>query len=122
MRDFFPILQVPGFKLPWALIEPHRQQAMKNHGQTLERLAERGGLSFDEAAAVLEDRKWSRIVWPIGHERAEDPARAYLERLIAAHKETPNDDTRTTLNAAPAVLHGKRHAYRWQVTARSPLG
>jgi hypothetical protein len=33
-------------------------QAMDNHGQTLERLAERGGLSLDEAAALAEGRRW----------------------------------------------------------------
>lgn len=32
-----------------------------NHGQTLERLAERGGLSWDETCAVLENRPWSRM-------------------------------------------------------------
>ena len=87
MSKSMPILGCRDFKIPWELIEPHRQQAMENHGQTLERLAERGGLSFDEAAAVLENRRWSKIVWPIGHERAEDPARSYLERLIAARKQ-----------------------------------
>nr|WP_295941241.1 hypothetical protein [uncultured Acidovorax sp.] len=86
MREYMPILQNPDFKLTWTLIEPHRQQAMDNHGQTLEKLADRGGLSFCEAAAILEDRKWSKIVWPAGHERAEDPARCYLERLIATRQ------------------------------------
>ena len=45
--------------IEWELLEPHRLQALKNHcGQTLERLAERGGLSPDELVAVLEDRRW----------------------------------------------------------------
>jgi hypothetical protein len=47
--------------LPWSIIEPHRQQAMKNHGQTLERLRERGGLGPCEAVAILEDRRWHRM-------------------------------------------------------------
>ena len=34
------------------------QQAMANHGQTLVRLAERGGLSLAEAAAIALHRKW----------------------------------------------------------------
>ena len=46
---------------PWHLIEPHSKQAMKNHGQTLERLAERGGLSPSELLAVMEDREWHRM-------------------------------------------------------------
>lgn len=44
--------------IPWSLIEPHRKRAMRNHDQTLERLAERGGLSPKEIMCVLEDRDW----------------------------------------------------------------
>jgi hypothetical protein len=47
---------LPG--IPWAMIAPHAEQARRNHGQTLHRLHERGGLSWCEALAVLEDRKW----------------------------------------------------------------
>ena len=44
-------------KIPWAIIEPHRKQAKENHcGQTLERLAQRGGLDPRELRCVLEDR------------------------------------------------------------------
>jgi hypothetical protein len=42
--------------VPWKLVEPHRAQAMKNHSQTLERLAERGGLGPEELRAVVEGR------------------------------------------------------------------
>jgi hypothetical protein len=42
--------------LPWEMIEPHEKQAQKNHSQSLARLAERGGLSADEALRVLENR------------------------------------------------------------------
>ena len=34
---------------------------MTNHGQTLEQLAHRGGLSLDEAAAIAERRRWSKL-------------------------------------------------------------
>lgn len=44
--------------IPWELIAPHEAQARKNHGQTLERLHQRGGLSPCEALAVLENREW----------------------------------------------------------------
>lgn len=37
-------------------MEPHAARAMRNHGQTLERLAERGGLCPIEALAVYEER------------------------------------------------------------------
>ncbi|MCD2164331.1 hypothetical protein [Comamonas koreensis] len=86
MREFMPILRNPDFRLPWSMIAPHEKQAQANHGgQTLERLAERGGLSFCEAAAIMEDRRWSRIVWNDGQQHKGDPARVYLEKLIAQH-------------------------------------
>ena len=58
----FPILECRSekFTIPWGLISQHEEQAYKNHGQTLKRLAERGGLSFCEALAVLEDRQWRK--------------------------------------------------------------
>lgn len=45
----------------WSAIAGHERQAMRNHGQTLERLAERGGLAACEAVAIIEDRKWHRM-------------------------------------------------------------
>ena len=48
----FPI--IGGRRIPWSLIEPFEGQAMANHGgQSLGRLAERGGLSKAEAYAVV---------------------------------------------------------------------
>lgn len=51
---------VPEF-VPWAMLEPHEKQAGINHGQSLQRLAERGGLSVCEMVAVLEDRGWRKM-------------------------------------------------------------
>lgn len=36
----------------------HQEWAARNHGQTLERLAERGGLDVTEAAAIYQRRRW----------------------------------------------------------------
>lgn len=47
--------------IPWSVIAPHERQARSNHGQSLERLAERGGLGPCEAVAILEDRPWHRM-------------------------------------------------------------
>lgn len=47
--------------IPYAVIKSHEEQALVNHGQSLQRLAERGGLSYNEALAVLEDRRWTDI-------------------------------------------------------------
>ena len=60
--------------IPWSLIAPHESQARANHGQTLERLAERGGLGSCEAVAVLEDRRWHRM--------AHGEANATLVRIL----------------------------------------
>ena len=47
--------------IPWRIIAPHETQAQINHGQTLDRLRERGGLDATEAVAILEDRRWHRM-------------------------------------------------------------
>jgi hypothetical protein len=55
----FPIQGGPA--IPWSVIAPHELQAQRNHDQSLQRLAERGGLSPCEAVAVLEGRAWHRM-------------------------------------------------------------
>lgn len=56
----FPIMTNKGKEyIPYDIIKPHEEQALKNHcGQTLDRLAARGGLSWAEAYAVLTDSKF----------------------------------------------------------------
>lgn len=74
MRKTFPIIEPYGplerkqhgdFRIPrwirWSLIEPHREQARLNHGQTLERLAELGGLCPHELVAVLTDNPYRKV-------------------------------------------------------------
>ena len=52
----FPIMTKCGKEyIPYDIIAPHELQALKNHFQTLETLARRGGLSWSEAYAVLTD-------------------------------------------------------------------
>ncbi len=45
----------------WSLLEACDQRARANHGQTIKRLGERGGLGPDEAVAILEDRRWHKM-------------------------------------------------------------
>ena len=47
--------------VPWSLLAPHEEQALRNHDQTLQRLAERGGLCPKEMVAVLTDRPWRDV-------------------------------------------------------------
>ena len=59
-NESFPILGT-NLSIPWSVIRSHEFQAQKNHGQTLKRLSERGGLDWTEALAVLTDQPWSRM-------------------------------------------------------------
>lgn len=47
--------------VPMDMLAPFEAQAIRNHGQTLNRLAERGGMSSSEILAVLEGRKWGEV-------------------------------------------------------------
>jgi len=54
----FPILLIPAnageqASIPWDFIKPHAHQAWLNHGQTLEQLAEGGGLSWYQILCVV---------------------------------------------------------------------
>lgn len=59
VRRTFPLIMRDAKRQPvkaviaWEVAELGRHQAMRNHGQTLERLAERGGLSPFEMACAL---------------------------------------------------------------------
>ena len=66
-RNYFPVMLTPRERkdfpdcpqfVAWEFVLPHNEQACLNHKQTLQRLAERGGLAPSELVAVLEDRKW----------------------------------------------------------------
>ena len=57
----FPILGT-NESIDWNLIAPHEKQAMENHcGQTLEQLARRHGLSWDELLCVLLDKPFTEV-------------------------------------------------------------
>lgn len=65
----FPVLYGFGRKVnlgdllsvPWSLLAPHERQAMRNHGQSLHRLASRGGLSPCEMLAIIDGTPWRDI-------------------------------------------------------------
>lgn len=56
-------------EIPWGFIAPHEAQAQRNHGQTLERLAQRGGLAAPEAIDIIEGRPWNSCKVCIENER-----------------------------------------------------
>ncbi len=66
----FPILRTtrerrdfPGGRrsVPWSWVAPHEDQARSNHGQSLERLAQRGGLGPDELLCTVHGRSLRAI-------------------------------------------------------------
>lgn len=69
--------------VPWSMLAPHEAQAQSNHSQTLERLAERGGLAVCEMLAVLEDRRWK----PVPGDEALRQLRVHLQRWHDAMQE-----------------------------------
>lgn len=65
-QKLFPLLYGPRElvgprSVPWSFVEPAREQAMDNHSQTLERLAERGGLSPIELYGALHRMRWGDL-------------------------------------------------------------
>jgi hypothetical protein len=59
----FPILnsdRTPDLprSVPWSFVAPHERQAVRNHGQTLERLAQRQGLCWVELWHVINGKDW----------------------------------------------------------------
>lgn len=75
----FPIMGGPS--IPWSMLASYTATVKQNHGQSLERLAERGGLSPYEAMCALACTSLSggRNKWP-------DPG-AELERRRAEYEE-----------------------------------
>jgi hypothetical protein len=76
-RKMMPIM---GSKLiseiPWPMIAPHEKQARSNHSQSLERLAERGGLGCSEAIDIMRGARWGSAAPCLENER-------YLVRMVA---------------------------------------
>lgn len=66
--------------VPWSFVAPHEAQARANHDQTLERLAERGGLSPSELVAVVRGEGY-RVVMS----RSDEDAIPLLLELLERH-------------------------------------
>lgn len=63
--------------VPWSLLAGHEEQASRNHDQSLERLAERGGLDPVEMLAVIENRKWKPMTLHAAVEQLKEAVRAH---------------------------------------------
>ena len=64
-------------EIPWDMIAPHEAQAQRNHGQSLERLAQRGGLGASEAIDIMRGASWGSAKPCLANEQ-------YLINLVRA--------------------------------------
>ena len=81
----FPIQRGPD--VPWEVMAPHESQCQRNHGQSLKRLAERGGLSSSEAWAVVNGLDLYDVENSIGWAEADRLWRQYAERVNLPYDE-----------------------------------
>lgn len=63
----------------WEPTSEDRRWADRNHGQTLERLKERGGMSWCEMVAIVAHRKWEKA--------DQNASKAECERIAALKSE-----------------------------------
>lgn len=72
-----PFLEVDHNNIsPRGLLMIHEGQAWKNHGQSLTQLAQRGGLSWAEALAIIEGKNWRDAI------QSENEAETIVKKLI----------------------------------------
>ena len=76
----FPVLQ-EGWSFPWRYVAPFEAQAQRNHGQSLSRLAERGGLCSVELLCVVNDLAWRERIGP------DDTARERFTAWVRAQED-----------------------------------
>jgi hypothetical protein len=43
------------------LLQPYEEQALRNHSQSLQRLAERGGMNACEILGIIRGLRWSQL-------------------------------------------------------------
>lgn len=59
-REHMPVMSSKRLtSMPMAML--NEQQAKRNHGQTLDRLAERGGICPAEALAIMDGLGWGSV-------------------------------------------------------------
>ena len=90
-----------GPSVPWSLIAPYEQQAKDNHGQSLEELAARGGLSPGELWCAVHAKHWSEAPDAIA-------AHSWLVAWLEADKDTTITRLRALLGEALEI--GERQA------------
>lgn len=105
-REWFPISNGPD--IPWSLIAPFEKLVIRQHGQTLERLAQRGGLSVCEVLSILEGNGDFDKFW-----QGEDvsPHISRLRELVSSHQARSQERV-VDLQAENAALRAERDEAR----------
>jgi hypothetical protein len=91
-------------EIPWEAIAPYEGQAKVNHDQTLERLAQRGGLDPVEAFFVMTGRTWNNF--PKMTDELEREACAFLDKIVR-----DRNTLRVELDAALLKLEDEQRQY-----------
>jgi hypothetical protein len=98
----FPIQDGPS--VPWGVMLPHDRQCQSNHGgQTLQRLAERGGLGASEAWCVVNAIAWWDGEKRWGHDEMKRLWHAFAEKANLAVLRSWSQTAADALAAACAV-------------------
>lgn len=103
----FPILHDTEIKsIPWAVMEPHELQALRNHAQGLDRLAARGGVTPEEAVAIIEGRPWKRMPFS----EARDTLMGYVAKVgdTRLRPAEPTDIKRDPIREALELVRNMR--------------
>ena len=57
-----PVMKGVNIKsIPMRLLQPYEEQALRNHSQSLQRLAERGGMDSSEFLGMVSGLRWSLL-------------------------------------------------------------
>lgn len=76
----YPILGTrPQQYIPKGLLMTHKRYAWINHGQSLDQLAQRGGLSWTEALAIISGKLWKDV------EHDENKAEIIVKKLVSEY-------------------------------------
>lgn len=113
----FPIVHDESIKsIPWDVLKPHEAQALVNHKYPLEKLASMGGLSPEEALAIIEGRPWERMAFSEARRRLLD----YVDGANREPEPPPpepaavtaiNDALRMIENMRSGITPPSRHAF-----------
>lgn len=87
MAESYNARLFPPRSVPWAVVAPHEKQAKHNHDQTLQRLAQRGGLSALELYCVLHGDDL-RLIWDATCP-TEEQALLYIRGRVLAVEQDP---------------------------------